>query len=250
MKNKKSISVSLVVCCICIVLGIALIVATNISSSSYESKYLENSSRIGDLQTAYNEAKATVDDMDTVVEVEVNLKSCADVGQEVADLQTKYQTLSGEDVRDNALELDKYFAEDSKNSRVSWFTVPDSVGAVYTWEFQSTYGFASKEVDVLWLCRETDSGNLLAYSTGVYDTEQGVFSDIVYRMTTLGEEYTYANPKPGHGTSDTATETDVTTSPTESTADTSPIDSTISTTETSSDDTGVTGGAAPAHGGN
>ena len=201
MKAKKTwFSIA---CILLIVLGFGLILYANISKSDYEEQYMANNRTIGDLRDELSVVQRQVNEWDNVnVEVvKVKVKSCAEIGQKVAELQTKYQILNpAEDEAlflENVDSLDMCFDEFSKNCRVPWYTVAVPGSVQWTWTFQSTYEFSASSTNVIWLCHENESNNLLAYATGVYNADTELFSNIVCVMTSMGADYYYADPTPG-----------------------------------------------------
>lgn len=192
MKKTKS-TATVVICSLCVILGIALAFAVNLTADDYEVNYSANNVQIGDLMEELADLNALIEGADTVEYVSTNLSYCADLGKKVAAYQTEYQRIDVEadEFMDNVYALDACFDESSKNARVPWFYVEPAVGISWTWTFQTTYGFAGDVVDVLWLCHEDVNGDLVAYATGKYYVEAGLFSGIEYHMTTIGSAYAY-----------------------------------------------------------
>lgn len=205
MKKVNSIGI-LIMSAVFLIFGIVMAVLPNMEREAYEEAYKSNNLLIGDLYDDLAELEEAIENTDDVEIVMANLKSCAELGKRVADLQTNYQYLSpSEDeaaFMDNVNALDICFDEFHKNARVPWYSVSVPETANWTWEFQSTYEFASRRVNVIWLCYENDTENLLAYATGIYDSDTNLFSDIVYIMTSLGADYYYEDPTAGIGNSE------------------------------------------------
>ena len=138
-----------------------------------------------DLSNVTKESQATAD---TVV-INKALVSCEGLGEKVANYQNEYQKYrdeKGEDKRQEiANNLDIYFADDSRNARVEWYSSGNS-NDNWTWTFESNYSFTATSIPVLWTCRLNDTNALLAYATGTYDTTIGVFSNVHWYNTTVG----------------------------------------------------------------
>lgn len=138
-----------------------------------------------DLSNVTKESQATAD---TVV-INKALVSCEGLGEKVANYQNEYQKYrdeKGEDKRQEiANNLDIYFADDSRNARVEWYSSGNSNDS-WTWTFESNYSFTATSIPVLWTCRLNDTNALLAYATGTYDTTIGVFSNVHWYNTTVG----------------------------------------------------------------
>ena len=86
--------------------------------------------------------------------------------------------------------LDAYFDADSKNARVSWYSAPSGIN--WTWSFPNVYRTAGEQIDVVWLCFEDSTNELLAYTLAVFDMQTGLFSDVEWTMTSVGSSYSYA----------------------------------------------------------
>ena len=114
--------------------------------------------------------------------------------REVAQLQNAYLDLDAAADEDafmaNVEALDAYFDEDSKNARVSWYSAPSGIN--WTWSFPNVYRTAGEQIDVVWLCFEDSTNELLAYTLAVYDMQTGLFSDVEWTMTSVGSSYSYA----------------------------------------------------------
>lgn len=195
--KKRNIGVT-IVCSMCFAIGIAAFVFMSVMTSKYDATYAQNDLEIGNLNMALSSLSDEVATMDSVEVVEVKLKSCSELGNRVAALQTNYQylplTVDNDTAwMDNVNTLDVCFDVNGKNSRVPWYASmnPD---VHFTWSFQTTYGFSGLQVPVLWLCYDNMTQDLLAYAMSVYDTETGLFSNVSYYMTSLGAKYYYENP--------------------------------------------------------
>lgn len=108
-------------------------------------------------------------------------------GNAVADLQTSYQVVnsSGTGIEDVADKLDVYFAASDKNSRVPWYMNSKLAGIVCRWKFSNIIRLDRKEIRVSWTCYSS-SGVLVAYATGTYRVNDGLFCDVTYATTSEG----------------------------------------------------------------
>lgn len=197
MDKNKSRNVENIIAGLFVIVGIVFFVIMSIVMSNFKTTYAENNVLIGDLTEQLTALNQSAENVDTDEVSSTKLASCADLGTKVAELQTAYQRLdiiadeSG--WMDNVYALDACFAENDKNARVPWFSVLTEYNVIWKWEFQSTYSFASKTIDVVWLCRDANNGDLLAYATGVYDIESALFSNVKYNFTSIGMSYQHSS---------------------------------------------------------
>lgn len=104
----------------------------------------------------------------------------ADVpGEAVARLQTKYQEVlyNENQLVANAEELDQYFGDADKNASIPWIYADN--GETYTWKFISTGKFEEVFFHVMWECYD-QNGELIAYTTGVYDGFNEYFYNVEF----------------------------------------------------------------------
>lgn len=195
IKN-KSVIIRAVISIILVLLAFGTFNLMQKGSLLYAEKYAKNEIYISDLESTLSDLsqRGSV----SVNTVAVTLKSAADRGNNVAYLQNNYQVL---DVLENettyvnnANALDTFFADDSKNARVEWYrarsdTDTKSEKLQYKWSFESVYSFSVDSIDVIWLCREDTTGELLAYTTGVYNVSSNQFSNIERKITRFGNQY-------------------------------------------------------------
>ena len=140
-------------------------------------------SKINDLQ---NELKKLSEQKEETKEtIEVKLKNAVNAGKEVANLQNNYAKLNvkanDKSIEENAEKLRKFFTKDTTNAGVPWLYInKDYIQGKRepNWEFVTTYGFNPGKVDTLWINRDKQSGEIYAYTTAVYDSETGLFSQI------------------------------------------------------------------------
>ncbi len=149
-----------------------------------DAKIVTLDSKKNDLEVQLkNVENATQETKETVSS---KLKTAVDAGRMVARLQNKYASFDPfakeDDIEKNAAELRKYFTTNTSNAGVPWLTYVKGVNknslASPNWEFVTTYGFNPGKVDTLWLNKDEKTGVTYAYTTAVYDTETGLFSQV------------------------------------------------------------------------
>lgn len=149
-----------------------------------DAKIVTLDSKKNDLEVQLkNVENATQETKETVSS---KLKTAVDAGRMVARLQNKYASFDPfakeDDIEKNAAELRKYFTTNTSNAGVPWLTYVKGVNknslASPSWEFVTTYGFNPGKVDTLWLNKDEKTGVTYAYTTAVYDTETGLFSQV------------------------------------------------------------------------
>lgn len=155
---------------------------------SLQGKSDEYQAKIAELTGKLNEAKEKADYVPPVTlsekeQAEVT-GSAKELGDKVAELQNAYAGLdpAGDGFTKNVEALDACFAEGSKNARVPWYS--GSIKGVWTFITDGT--FKGEDKQVLWLCQNPDSGDLVAYATAVFYRESGLFDDVSYEMSLLG----------------------------------------------------------------
>lgn len=178
-----------IICFVLVISCVFVILIGQLQIEDLQTQYNANEYVISglehDLSNVTKESQATAD---TVV-INKALVSCEGLGEKVANYQNEYQKYrdeKGEDKRQEiANNLDIYFADDSRNARVEWYSSGNSNDS-WTWTFESNYLFTATSIPVLWTCRLNDTNALLAYATGTYDTTIGVFSNVHWYNTTVG----------------------------------------------------------------
>ena len=119
----------------------------------------------------------------TEPEMETAKAHAGELGARMAELQNAYAGLSSTEQRDaftaNVTAMDACLTKGAKASRVPWYAgeVPGN------WVYVPGEGLSA-----LWLCRRTDTGELLAYATGTYDTEEQAFAGIRYEMSVFASQ--------------------------------------------------------------
>jgi hypothetical protein len=142
-----------------------------------ESKKNDLEIQLKNVENATQETKETVSS---------KLKTAVDAGRMVARLQNKYTTFDHrakeEELEKNAADLRKYFTSNTSNAGVPWLSYVRGINteslASPNWEFVTTYGFNPGKVDTLWLNKDLKTGVMYAYTTAIYDTETGLFSQV------------------------------------------------------------------------
>lgn len=114
--------------------------------------------------------------------------SAAELGNAIAGYQNAYFSLNASENRDafqaNVDALDICFTDGSKSARVPWY----SGKTPGTWTFVTDGEFKGVNKEVLWLCRSTEDGSLLAYATGLYDSELNLVGDVEFQTSILGSQ--------------------------------------------------------------
>ena len=76
-----------------------------------------------------------------------------------------------------------------ENSNGIWV----SLQCNYTWTFKSGYDYRAARVDCLWVCTNDDTGEVLAYHTGIYNGGTESFENEETILTLKGAQYLGAN---------------------------------------------------------
>lgn len=139
-----------------------------------------------------------VEPIDTELVIDT-LNNAHTIGEEVAKAQNTYKDLYKrvdeapteadvvlvlDDITAHAKDCEKYFT--TTEPRKCWYEVTN---VDYEWVFESSYDFSGESMPVLWTCRDKATGELLAYSTGVYNVVSGTFGNIELAYTLKGNEY-------------------------------------------------------------
>lgn len=181
--------------CICLILvfaGVSVVVMGGMQMSALQETYTANSATIEGLNHQLAEMTTESEATPDTIEIKKSLMSCKDMGDKIASYQNDYQKYSSIDNEAKRTsitnELSECFDENSTNARVEWYSMGNS-SKQWTWKFETNYSFASTSVPVLWTCRMNDTNELLAYTTGTYDTVSGLFKDIKWHNTLVGTSY-------------------------------------------------------------
>ena len=158
----------------------------------------KNQAAISDLKAELEDKKPDEPEAATPLteeEQDAAMQSAAELGKKVADCQNAYASLSSAKDKDafqkNVEAMDACLSEDAKGARVPWY----SGGG--RWEFVTDGTFKGESRNVLWLCKDAESGELLAYATAAYHVADQVFSDVSYQMSLLGTGRISSSGTPG-----------------------------------------------------
>ena len=168
-------------CSICGVLIVIAIVAVLlfIKGSDYRSDFAKNETTIESLTKELAILESTsVLGKDEATD---NLMSCATAGKAIAAYQNAYANAKTED-ESNAIanSISEYITNAVRQTRWYYGEAP------YEWTFHSTYSFKENEIEVLWTCKNIDTGELLAYTTGYYDAISQKFHTLTCNFTSIG----------------------------------------------------------------
>lgn len=116
-----------------------------------------------------------------------SLEKSAELGNKVKDLQNKYFTI---DVYSDQAAFDEnvknlkacFDMRDNGSAGVPWYPISNKMAG--TWTYVANTGDGGH--DVLWLCRNPETGILLAYAMANYDYETGVFNELTFSTTFAG----------------------------------------------------------------
>lgn len=179
-------------------IGLAVFVGRSFSVSKFEEGYSSNKDRIHALTSQIN-GLVSEDDLSTE-DIQETLYSASNVGTKVAELQNKYMSLDSsngsEDTKLNAIEIESYLGEKDTSKRVPWyrgsFKLDENGNQIFIkpeWTFETTYHFSGKTTPALWICRDVNSSNILAYCIGTYNANTSKFENVEFAMTSIGSDY-------------------------------------------------------------
>lgn len=190
MKRPSTKVVKRVACGTMVAVAIGCCLFTTMGQSAYDAEYKANESAISKLQDEVSKLenqKAT-----SAEEINKDLYSAANIGREVASLQSAYQNIdvsaNPDGIKENAEKLSKYFEDGAQTGRVPWFTVTKGDGKA-VWEFESNYSFTAESIPVIWTCHLNGQSDVLAYATANYNAKTEKFSGVEYKMTQVGMQY-------------------------------------------------------------
>lgn len=188
-------------------IGVSLVLAgvTYMGYDSYQTKYNSSQAEVAVLEGKLNDLKEN-SGKTTVKEIKQSLNSATTLGQQVTELQNTFnKPLTPEDNKAfedseresvDALNTTRYsrlklmFADQVSASAGSsnWYPRLDMMkSSNATWKFITTTSFTTAKQNVMWQCT-TESGELYAYVTAVYDADKDVFDNVVVSVTTAGAE--------------------------------------------------------------
>lgn len=174
-------------------LGASVCICAVMSFTAYQDvkrtdSYVANSeARERELTLQLNELK-TEEPVDAQ-EISVQLASAADQGEKLADLQNQFKTISTDNkqqLQSVSEQMSGLLGEDDQDKAVIWYA-NDGAKADPEWKFMTTYAFSADSMDVIWLCRNAEQpSEILAYATGVYNTDDNTFSNLKWYQTSMG----------------------------------------------------------------
>lgn len=185
--------------------SLALAGFTYTNYGSYQARYEQSQAEVARLEGELTDLKTSANDV-TVNEITQSLHSATSLGQKVTELQNTYnKPLTAEDyeairqaegesvdavnkTRQSRLKL--MFADQPSAIAGSsnWYIRIDGTkSADASWKFITTTSFTTMKQNVMWQC-VTETGELYAYVTAVYDADKEVFDDVEVVMTTAGAE--------------------------------------------------------------
>lgn len=125
---------------------------------------------IRSLQTEYDELKTMLDGT-TNVKLEETVYSAVELGDKVADAQNELLACHDPDTYVAKLRgLDEFFTSRQKRWINNYPNMPAK------WRFATTVSSRSSSFTVIWLCENTETGDILGYTRGNYDAELDKFA--------------------------------------------------------------------------
>lgn len=166
-----------------------VIFGMNANLSRLREQERQNKGTISELQEAIDEqeqqAQKTPDVTLSEEEQTTVLSAATELGKTVAEYQNKYASLNPttdlEAFQANVEQMGACLGAEDQDARVPWYATGGIAG---TWEFVSDAAFQKDQAHVFWLCR-SQSGDLLAYATAVYQKEEHCFTDVSYQLSML-----------------------------------------------------------------
>lgn len=195
---------AIVVCVLCIGGMVGSFLNMTNQQDAYTVSYEDNVSTISQLKAEISQYQNA--ELPTPDELEVSVTSAYEKGARVAYFQTTYFSLdvvNQQDAwRENLVALAPYFDENTGKGQEKWFS-PDRTAnyTKLTWQFVSDVTSAADEFPVVWLLRD-ESDSLVAFTTGMYHTDSGLFSDIEVIVTSYGETNYMDTSSDGTGPTD------------------------------------------------
>lgn len=187
------------------VLVAAVVTSVAVVSSAGASAASERASLRDEIAAGYGRLQelsselARVDESRPAAEDETRMRvalySARSAGEAVATLQTEYMNIAATEsttpgqsdgyfarMRANASALGAYLSDDAQGGKTPWFGYEG-----FSWRFETTYEFATTEVDCLWICEDAE-GRVGAFATATYHVEGNVFDDVSTYVTQYGAE--------------------------------------------------------------
>ena len=198
-ERKVNIGVTLVNICISLVLA----GATYMGIDDYQTKFDTAKAEISELKGELNDLKGQ-SSQTNVKEIQQSLNSATTLGQTVTELQNTWgKSLTAED--DEAFRKSEGESVDALNTtRISrlrlafsdngsagwsnWYPrITGTKSRAATWKFITTTSFTTVKQNVMWQAT-TESGELYAYVTAVYNADNDTFENVSVNITTAGVE--------------------------------------------------------------
>lgn len=192
---RKKIMLAIVFCILGIA-GFGYLIYQN--TSQYQIAYAKNEKQLGRLRGKLKTTEGKI--VKTAEERKVDFQNASQLGTKIEQLQNnelraidvssdegiaKFQTLLDQQ--------DEFYGEGSKFARSPWYVLgklPEGVQPPdFTWKFQTTYSLNSDRIKVLWICEDRTTGDLLAYTTGVYNASLNQMKDMKVHTTLQGLKY-------------------------------------------------------------
>ena len=186
-----------------ITISLLLAGVTYMSQDSYQTHYDKAQVELAELKGQLNDLTNDADKT-TVKEIRQSLNSATTLGNSVAELQNTWgKSLTAEDedafrksgnqsvdalntTRVSRLKL--MFADTASAGWSNWYPKSnDTKSSDATWKFVTTTSFTTIKQNVMWQC-VTESGELYAYVTAVYNSDKDVFENVEAHITTAGSE--------------------------------------------------------------
>ena len=191
---RDNITISKVIIGVVVIITLIFVFVTYSGYASVNSQY---ESTMSNLSYQIEDANKQLEQVNnqTGVESEVvttSITNATELGNKVAELQTKYSeldaTIQSDAFKQNANSLKECFYDESGVSdwQTPWFGYGDKK---LTWQFKTTYGYtvnSTNTINVLWECCQEGNSDMVAYAMGVYDGEQKKFTNIKSYITDAG----------------------------------------------------------------
>lgn len=208
---KDNITISRVIIGVVIVITLVFLFVNYSGYASVNAQYESTMSSLSDQIEDANKQLEQVSNQ-TGVESEVvttSITNATELGDKVAELQTKYSeldpTTQSDAFKQNANSLKECFYDESATGdwQTPWFNYGDKK---LNWEFKTTYGYTVSSVNtinVLWECYQEGNDDMVAYAMGVYDGTQKKFTSVKSYITDVG--YKIVNTATDDNSSSTST---------------------------------------------
>lgn len=199
--NIDSQKANLIACATGFILSVGLLTATYMSYNNYQTNVKKMETELSELKGKYNDLKSETSDVD-VKTIQQRLNSAKELGEKVAELQNTWGTALNPSDEEEAKkgggqsadainttrikELKRMFG-DSAGSKEWYMRNNDTKSMNVKWVFITTTSFATTKQNVMWQAK-TESGDLYAYTTALYDAVENKFSNVEVHITSVGED--------------------------------------------------------------